>query len=113
MVKHREAHGSAETIRREIHSSGIASNHIDVRAFEPGFQRTRELVVDLQRSEARHLPVEHVGGQTWPRTDLENVVTEVDRIEHPRDDPPLDSFRPLCARTHLEMLLVHACHSRG
>src|SRR5205823_3096349 len=87
---------------------GVAFHDLDVRAIEPLHQISREPGVDLHRGQAWEKFLEHVGRRAVARSELDDVITEVESADDPRDDLLPDRLAPLVTRARPLVSVVHA-----
>ena len=106
MVQHGEGEHGAEPGRVKRKCGRIGVHNLDACLGHSGAKRCRQFLVDLHRGQTGDEASQGLGRATGAWANLENVVTYVDSLEHPRDDPALDGLGPLGARAEFEVLVV-------
>jgi hypothetical protein len=108
VMQHREASSGRESIVWQWQLGAVTPDDLDIGIGKAESQVGGKIGVDLNCRDGGHAVAQKVGGQTWPGSDLQHVIAQLDGRLQPREQVGLQGVSPFGAGEILEMGSVHA-----
>jgi hypothetical protein len=89
----------------------VGADHVDIGFIESRREGRSYLRVNLRGRELGNSSSKDIGGESWPWSYLQYVVSQVIGTKCPGQQIVLDVLGPLGARAYLHVLFVHTQHS--